>query len=205
MPSMDPVGSWRCASGGSGRLNVARRGMDFPHTGCESEVIKCEQRECTATIVSPCYATSIFSPLGVVTLGLDRVRTRGPRVWDRQPRSPRARQTCRLSVGRRGTRSRRAAPASLVSGLVQHRRPPRPSRQPHGCTVTAPGVSEGQPTAQLRQHRAGAGQGSHHGRVVGVVSLGGDGRAFDVVHVRVRRCGPTERRRRRDATRRARP
>ena len=29
---------------------------------------------------------------------------------------------------------------------------------------------------------AHAGQGGHHGRVVGVLSLGGDGRAFDVVH-----------------------
>jgi hypothetical protein len=33
-----------------------------------------------------------------------------------------------------------------------------------------------------RAARAHAGQGGHHGRVVAVVSLGGDGRAFDVVH-----------------------
>jgi hypothetical protein len=36
--------------------------------------------------------------------------------------------------------------------------------------------------AQLSQHRVDAGQGGHHGRVVRVVSLGGDGRTFDVVH-----------------------
>lgn len=38
-------------------------------------------------------------------------------------------------------------------------------------------------TPEVGQHRADARLVGHHRRVIGVVSLGGDGRAFDVVHV----------------------